>query len=258
MAFQHLQATRDGAVGVVTLGRPERRNALSLELLTELAEAVRALSAERETAAIILRASGPAYSAGHDLSEMVGRDQAFFRSLFSACTRAMTAIREAAQPVIAEVQGVATAAGCQLVASCDLAVAASTSRFATPGVKIGLFCSTPMVALSRAVPTKRALEMLLTGDFISADEALAAGLVGKVVPPEELQSATRALADKIASASKSVVALGKRAFWQQLSMPTTALAYAYAEEVMAANAGASDAQEGMRAFLEKRPPKWST
>lgn len=254
--FKDLKVERDGPIAVVTLNRPERRNALSLEVLEQITECFRGIGSDAGVSVAILRAAGPVFSAGHDLSEMVKRDPAFYRRLFAACTRALTTLRQIPQPVIAQVQGVATAAGCQLVASCDLAVAASDARFATPGVKIGLFCSTPMVALSRAVPAKRALDMLLTGDFISADEALAAGLVSRVVPPEELERRTREVALKIASASPEIVRLGKRAFWQQLSMPTPDLAYSYAEEVMSANAQAADAQEGMSAFLEKRQPKW--
>jgi len=203
----------------------------------------------------ILRAEGPAFSAGHDLSEMVGRDGAFYRELFEACTTLMETIQGIPQPVIAQVQGMATAAGCQLVASCDLAVASAEARFATPGVRIGLFCSTPMAALSRAVGARRALEMLLTGEPISAAEALAAGLVNRVVPAAELAAATRALAAKIASSSAQVVAIGKAAFYRQLQMPQP-LAYDYAQDVMAANAAAADAQEGMQAFLEKRAPQW--
>jgi enoyl-CoA hydratase/carnithine racemase len=255
MTFQDILLEREGATAVVTLNRPERRNALSLQMLQELTACFRALGQDAEVRAVILRANGPAFSAGHDLSEMVGRDGAFYRELFEACTALMETIQAIPQPVIAQVHAMATAAGCQLVASCDLAVAAAEARFATPGVKIGLFCSTPMVALSRAVGARRAMEMLLTGEAIAAGDALAAGLVNRVVPLAELPAATRALAAKIASSSPYVVAVGKAAFYRQLQMPQP-LAYDYAQDVMAANAAAADAQEGIQAFLEKRPAKW--
>ncbi len=246
---------REGATAVVTLNRPERRNALSLQMLQELTLCFRGIGEDAETRAVILRANGPAFSAGHDIAEMWGRDGAFYRELFEACTVLMETLQSIPQPVIAQVHATATAAGCQLVASCDLAVAATEARFATPGVKIGLFCSTPMVALSRAVGARRAMEMLLTGEPISADEALAAGLVNRVVPSSELAAATRALAAKIATSSPFVVAIGKAAFYRQLQMPQP-LAYDYAQDVMAMNARAADAQEGFQAFLQKRPPKW--
>src|SRR5919109_2941407 len=193
-----LLVAQDGLTGRITLNRPEKRNALSLELMEELIDALETLRTNREVRAIVIDGAGPAFSAGHDLSEMVGRDVAFYERLFDVCTVLMETIHGVPQPVIAKVHGVATAAGCQLVASCDLVVAAEEARFATPGVKIGLFCSTPMVALSRAVGQKKSMEMLLTGEFISAEEALAEGLVNKVVSAEELEIETRALADKIA------------------------------------------------------------
>jgi enoyl-CoA hydratase/carnithine racemase len=253
--FQNIVFEREGPVGWITMNRPERRNALSLEHLQELLECLRSIGADRELGVAVLRAAGPAFSAGHDLSEMIGRDADFYRQLFGVCTQVMETIQSIPQPVIAEVQGIATAAGCQLVASCDLAVAAAEARFATPGVKIGLFCTTPMVALTRAIGPKKALQMLLTGDPISAAEALAAGLVNQVVPGSELAAATRALADRILASSPFVIGLGKKAFYRQLRMPQTD-AYAYAGEVMCANAAAEDAQEGMSAFLQKRAPAW--
>lgn len=253
--YKDILLERDGATSLVTLNRPERRNALSLQMLQELTLCFRGIGQDPEARVAILRANGPAFSAGHDLSEMVGKDGAFYRELFEACTILMETIQGIAQPVIAQVHAMATAAGCQLVASCDLAVAAAEARFATPGVRIGLFCSTPMVALSRAVGARRAMEMLLTGEAISAGEALEAGLVNRVVPAAELASATRALAAKIASSSPYVVAIGKAAFYRQLQMPQP-LAYDYAQDVMAMNARAADAQEGIQAFLQKRPPKW--
>ncbi|MFL5310494.1 MAG: enoyl-CoA hydratase [Myxococcales bacterium] len=253
--FRNISVDREGPIAFITMERPERRNALSLEHLQELLESLRAIGADRELRVAIVRASGPAFSAGHDLGEMIGRDAAFFQQLFATCAEVMETIHAIPQPVIAEVQGIATAAGCQLVASCDLAVAAAEARFATPGVKIGLFCTTPMVALTRAVGAKKAMEMLLTGEPISAAEALAAGLLNRVVPAAELRGATRALADRIVASSAFVVGLGKKAFYRQLQMPRGE-AYAYASEVMCANAAADDAQEGMSAFLAKRAPVW--
>ena len=255
MGFNDIAFEKDGTTALVTLNRPERRNALSLAMLGELTRCFREIGADNEVRVAILRGSGPAFSAGHDLAEMVGRDGAFYRQLFEACTTLMETIQGIPQPVIAQVQGIATAAGCQLVASCDLAVAAEEARFATPGVKIGLFCSTPMVALSRAVGARRAMEMLLTGEAISAQEAQAAGLVNRVVPAAELASATKAMAARIAASSAYVVAVGKGAFYRQIQMPQP-LAYDYAQDVMSMNAAAADAQEGIKAFLEKRQPKW--
>jgi enoyl-CoA hydratase/carnithine racemase len=205
--------------------------------------------------AVVLRGAGPAFCAGHDLSEMTGRSPEFYRHLFDTCTVLMETIQAIPQPVIAQVHGIATAAGCQLAATCDLVVAAEDARFATPGVKIGLFCSTPMVALSRAVPPKQAMEMLLTGEPISAAEARAYGLVNRVAPAAELEAATRSLAAQIAAASSAVVGLGKQAFYRQINMPQHQ-AYAYTKEVMSFNATFADAQEGICAFLEKRPPRW--
>ena len=246
---------RDGSLAFVTLNRPERRNALSLETLQELIDVFRGIGEDPAVRVAVLRANGPAFSAGHDIGEMTGRDDAFYRQLFEVCTQLMETIQSIPQPVIASVHGMATAAGCQLAASCDLVVAAAEAKFATPGVKIGLFCSTPMVALSRAVGAKKAMEMLLTGEAISAADALAAGLVSRVVPAAELEATVRALAGRIASSSPFVVAIGKRAFYRQLQMPQP-LAYDYAQDVMSLNAAAADAQEGMKAFLEKRPAHW--
>ena len=246
---------RDGSLAFVTLNRPERRNALSLETLQELIDVFRGIAEDPAVRVAVLRANGPAFSAGHDIGEMTGREDAFYRQLFEVCTQLMETIQSIPQPVIASVHGMATAAGCQLAASCDLVVAAAEAKFATPGVKIGLFCSTPMVALSRAVGAKKAMEMLLTGEAISAADALAAGLVSRVVPAAELEATVRALAGRIASSSPFVVAIGKRAFYRQLQMPQP-LAYDYAQDVMSLNAAAADAQEGMKAFLEKRPAHW--
>jgi enoyl-CoA hydratase/carnithine racemase len=254
--YQHILVEREGRVAFVTMNRPQRRNALSLEHMQELLACFREIGADRGVGAVILRGNGPAFCAGHDLSEMTGQEPEFYRHLFDVCTVLMETIQSIPQPVIAQVHGVATAAGCQLAATCDLVVAASSARFATPGVKIGLFCSTPMVALSRAVPAKLAMEMLLTGDLVAAETMRAAGLVNRVVPADELAAATRALAEQIVASSATVVGLGKQAFYRQLNMPQHE-AYAYTKEVMADNATLADAQEGICAFIEKRPPQWS-
>lgn len=242
-------------IATITLNRPERRNALSLDLMLDLIECLDQVALQTQVSVVILAAAGKAFSAGHDLSEMIGRDGADYRRTFDVCTRLMTRLQSIPQPVIAQVQGIATAAGCQLVASCDLAVASSESSFATPGVKIGLFCSTPAVAVSRSIARKHALEMLYTGRSIDAHTAAAWGLVNRVVSPERLEAETRALAEEIARASSFTIALGKQAFYTQIGLEQSH-AYAYAQEVMAANALAQDAQEGMRAFLEKRPAAW--
>ena len=244
-----------GQTARITLNRPEKRNALSLELMGQLIEALRSVSADPETRTIVVEGAGPAFSAGHDLGEMVGRDLAFYQQLFDVCTVLMESIHRLPQPVIAKVHGVATAAGCQLVAACDLAVAADTARFATPGVKIGLFCSTPMVPLSRAVGRKRALEMLLTGELIDAQRARDWGLVNVVVPEDELEDAVAALAETIVRSSPLTVAIGKEAFYAQVELDEHR-AYDLTKSVMAMNSLAADAQEGMCAFLEKRPPEW--
>ncbi len=253
--YEHILVEQDGPVAYVTMNRPKKRNALSLDHMRELISCFKGVGEGKEAQVVILRGEGPAFCAGHDLSEMVGRDPEFYRHLFDVCCELMETVQSIPQPVIAEVHATATAAGCQLAATCDLVVAAEEARFATPGVRIGLFCSTPMVALSRAVGQKKSMEMLLTGDFISAEEALAVGLVNRVVPADELEAQTRSLADKIAEASPLVVGVGKQAFYRQLEMPT-GQAYAYTKEVMSFNATFADAQEGMCAFLEKRPPEW--
>ncbi len=253
--YRYLLVETEERIGYVTMNRPEKRNALSIAHMQELIDCFEAMGRSQDVAVIILRGNGPAFCAGHDLGEMIGQSPAFYRHEFEVCTRLMETIQGIPQPVIAQVHGIATAAGCQLVATCDLAVASENARFATPGVKIGLFCSTPMVAVSRAIGRKKALEMLLTGEPISAAEALQYGLINRVVPSESLAAETRALAETIARASPFVIGLGKQAFYRQLDMPQP-LAYDYAKEVMSLNALAADAQEGMCAFLEKRPPKW--
>ncbi|HLW01125.1 MAG TPA: enoyl-CoA hydratase [Ktedonobacterales bacterium] len=255
MSYEAILVEREAPVATITMNRPERRNALSVDMMQELIDAFKALSRDKEVRAIILAANGPAYSAGHDLRELVGGNINNYRHVFDVCTELMTTIQAIPQPVIAQVQKIATAAGCQLVATCDLAVASSEARFATPGVRIGLFCTTPMVALSRAIGRKRALQMLLTGEPIPASLAAEWGLVNQVVASEELASAARALALSIATASPLTVALGKQAFYSQIDLDQPK-AYAYAKEVMSMNALAMDAQEGMCAFLEKREPTW--
>src|SRR6478672_7773795 len=241
----------DEGTAYLTLDRPDRRNALSLELMHELLAALDELAADEAVRTVVIGGNGPAFSAGHDLSEMVGRDMATYQELFDVCTRLMLRIHELPQPVIARVHGIATAAGCQLVAACDLALAASDARFATPGVKIGLFCSTPMVEVARAVGRKRSLELLLTGTPIDAATAADWGLVNRVVEPERLAEATDELARAIADASGVTLAFGKQAFYRQLDIGLPE-AYRYCAEVMTRNALAADAQEGMSAFLEKR------
>ena len=253
--FKSILVERDAPVLTITMNRPEKRNALSSEMMRELRDALRNLSADPEVRAIVLAANGPAFSAGHDLRELVDGDINRYRAVFDLCTELMETIQQIPQPVIASVQNIATAAGCQLVATCDLAVAAEEATFGTPGVKIGLFCTTPMVALSRAIGRKRALQMLMTGRLISAETAADWGLINTVVPADELASATRDLALAIANASPLTVALGKQAFYTQIDLDQPK-AYAYAKEVMSMNAMAADAQEGMCAFLDKRQPAW--
>ncbi len=247
---------RRGPAARVEMRWPEKRNALSVAMMKRVAEGLREASAAEETRAIVLAGAGPAFSAGHYLAEMVGQDLAEQRRVFAAASELMETIRALPQPVIAEVRGIATAAGCELVANCDLAVAAETARFATPGVRIGLFCSTPMVPVSRSVGRKRAMEMLLTGDFVDARTALEWGLVNRVTPEAELEQASQAFAERIAEASPAVVALGKRAFHRQAELSVED-AYRAMSEVICANAVEPDAQEGMRAFLQKRPPRWT-
>ena len=245
----------EGHLAVVTLQRPERRNALSFDLMLELIACLAGIAQNADVRAVIIQAAGKVFSSGHDLGEMTGRDVEEYRRIFDICTELMTKIQSIPQPVIAQVQGMATAAGCQLVATCDLAVASSEATFATPGVKIGLFCTTPMVALTRAIGRKRAMEMLLTGRAIDAATAADWGLVNRVVPPAGLASETRKLALQIAEASSFTVALGKQAYYRQIDLDQAG-AYAYAKEVMSQNALAEDAQEGISAFLGKRAACW--
>ncbi len=252
---------RDGEIAILTLNRPRARNSLSEELLTALAAAWTDIAADKAVRAVVLAAEGTAFCAGHDLRELTARrsdpdgGRAFFRHTMTTCSAMMQQIVNLPKPVIACVQGVATAAGCQLVASCDLAVASTHAKFATPGVDIGLFCSTPMVALSRNVPRKVAMEMLLTGEMLPAERAAQMGLVNRVVDPGEERAASLSLARLVASKSSYTLKVGKEAFYRQLEMGL-AEAYAYASEVMTENMMARDAEEGICAFIEKRAPKW--
>jgi enoyl-CoA hydratase/carnithine racemase len=255
MEYQHICLGTENNVAILTLNRPQRRNALSLDLMLELISCLSDIGERRDVRAVILAAAGKVFCSGHDLSEMVGRDINEYRRLFDVCSELMMKLQSIPQPVIAEVQGIATAAGCQLVATCDLAIAAEEAAFATPGVRIGLFCTTPMVALSRAVGRKRALEMLFTGELVDARTAAQWGLVNHVVPAAELQAETRKLAARIAESSDLVVALGKQAYYTQIDLDQPK-AYAYAKEVMSMNSLARDAQEGISAFLEKRKACW--
>jgi enoyl-CoA hydratase/carnithine racemase len=255
MTSPTLRVDVSGPVARITLDRPERRNALSLGAMRDLLTELRQLGSDESVAVVVIAGTGRVFSAGHDLSEMVGRSDDFYQALFATCVELMTAVHEIPQPVIARVHGMATAAGCQLVAACDLAIAATDARFATPGVNIGLFCTTPMVPIARAVGRKRALEMLLTGDPIDAATAESWGLVNRVVPADDLDAAVDALAQRICRSSPNVVALGKRAFYAQDAM-TEADAYALAAPVMSANAAMPEAREGITAFLEKRPAVW--
>jgi enoyl-CoA hydratase/carnithine racemase len=256
MVEQNLVLEIAPPIAMLRLHRPRQRNALSLALMEELVACLNATASNQQIAVVILQGEGPAFCSGHDLREMQGWGLDHYRRTFDLCTELMNTIHRIPQPVIAQVDGIATAAGCQLVAACDLAVASENASFATPGVKIGLFCSTPMVELTRAIGRKRALEMLLTGKAIDAATACDWGLVNRVVLREKLAAATNELALAIASASPLVVGLGKAAFYTQIDLDHSK-AYAYAKEVMSMNAMAADAQEGISAFLEKREPCWS-
>lgn len=256
MDYQNLLVKTEGRVARLTLNRPERRNALSLALMREVIDALRTSSRTPDVRVIVLEGAGPMFSAGHDLSEMVERESSFYAELFDVCTQMMETIHRIPQPVIAKVHGVATAAGCQLVASCDLAVAESGARFATPGVRIGLFCSTPMVPISRAVGRKRAMEMLLTGAMIDADTAADWGLINRAVPADSLDAEVNRLVDAIVASSPLTVGIGKEAFYSQIELDEHR-AYDHTKIVMTANALAADAQEGICAFLAKRTPQWT-
>lgn len=248
-------------IAVLTLQNPKARNSLSSAAMSLLQEMLDACAADAAVRVVVLAHDGPAFSAGHDLREVSGlmaaQDTAAQHALLTQCSALMQSVQKIPKPVIAEIAGIASAAGCQLAAACDLAVAARSARFGTPGVNIGLFCSTPMVALSRAVVTpKHAMEMLLTGDLVDAGHAFRIGLVNRVVDDGELRTATLALARQIASKSARTIAIGKAAFYRQLAMPL-AEAYAFTSDVMVGNLAIDDAREGIGAFLQKRPPEWS-
>ena len=255
MGFFTIRFEQEGPLARVTLARPERRNALSLDCMHELIHCLNGIGADDRLRAVILAAEGKAFCSGHDLSEMTSRSVSEYRALFDVCSELMMKIQSIRQPVIAEVRGVATAAGCQLVASCDLAIASEDAWFATPGVKIGLFCTTPMVALTRAIGRKRAMEMLLTGMRVDAALAAEWGLINRAVPAARLGAEVLSLARQIIDASGFTVGLGKQAFYAQVDLDQPK-AYAYAKEVMTMNALDGDAQEGIGAFLEKRAPCW--
>ena len=257
-----LNVERDGATARLTMNAPDRLNALSDEMLAALQTTLDDIAATPDIRVVTLSGRGKAFCAGHDLKQMTALRQAEdggaagFRDLFERCSAVMARIQSMPQPVIAQVHGIATAAGCQLVATCDLAVAAHGTRFGVNGVNIGLFCSTPMVALSRNIPRKQAFEMLTTGDFISADRAREVGLINRIVPEQDLASETQALADQIAAKLGVAVKIGKQAFYRQLQMPVDQ-AYAYTGDVMVENMLHRDTKEGISAFLEKRDPTWT-
>lgn len=253
--MQHLKFEERGKVGIITLNRPETRNALSMSLLKELEELIGRISGERRVRVVVIRGEGKAFSSGHDLKEILEQQPLQVEKLFEQCYRVMWAIRNAPQPYIAMVHGVAAAAGCQLVAACDLAVAAKSAMFATPGVKIGLFCYTPITFVSRAVGRKKAFEMGFTGEFISAEEALRFGLINKVVEDEKLEEETMKLAESIARYSLRVLESGKKFFYKQLFMEDFH-ALAYASEAISLHSSSRDAIEGIKAFFEKREPEW--
>jgi enoyl-CoA hydratase/carnithine racemase len=256
MAHRTIVYEERDRIGRITFNRPEKRNALSLDLLEEMRACLKRAREEGSAKVLIVGGAGDHFSAGHDLSEIRNGKLGDIRHLFETCLELMMEIQALPQPVIAEVRGIATAAGCQVVAACDLAVAGESARFATPGVRIGLFCTTPMVPLSRNVGRKRALEMLLTGRFVSAREAVDFGLVNRVVPDDRLEEETGALASELARYSSETLGIGKQAFYTQIHMDDER-AYRYGREVISANAVTPDAREGISAFLEKRPPVWN-
>ena len=248
---------KKGHVGIITLNSPEDRNALSLELMDEMQKQLDLIAKDRDTRVIIIRGNGPAFCVGHNITELVREDYDIehFRNVFSVCSNLMQTLQKMPQPIIAQVHGVAMAAGCQLVAACDLAIADNNTKFSTPGIKIGLFCSTPMVPLSRIIGRRRALDMLLSGRFVSAQEAEKFGLVNKIVDPENLMQETENWAEEIAKFSLFTLEFGKKAFYHQIDQDEGS-AYNYAKEAIANNCLSEDAQEGMKAFLEKRKPEW--
>ncbi len=244
-------------VAWLTLNRPDQRNALSLELMHHMTSTLQSLAADQEIKVIVLQGNGPAFCAGHDIRQLVGQDKSIhhFRNIFSTCAKMMQLLHTLPQPVIAKVHGIATAAGCQLVAACDLAIAENQARFATPGVRIGLFCSTPMTPLIRLIGRRRAMDMLMTGRFVPAEEALQFGLVNRVVDTDDLDRAASDWAHEIGQFSRFTIGLGKEAFYAQADLDEAG-SYAHTKEVIAMNCLAEDAQEGMSAFLDKREPTW--
>lgn len=255
MRLRNLKFEKEKNIGTIILNRPEKRNALSLELLREMNHLLDDLKHRKEIKSVIVKGAGKVFSAGHDISQLVNHDIHYYKSIFETCLEVMEKIHLIPQPVIAQVHGIATAAGCQLVAACDLAIAEEGALFGTPGVKIGLFCTTPAVPLARAIGRKRALEMLFTGRMITAQEAERYGLVNRVVPLDQLEAETKALAQTIAESSLLTLGIGKRAFYNQINMGD-ALAFEYAKEVIVNNLFTEDAKEGLSAFLEKRKPTW--
>ncbi len=245
----------DGAVATLTLNNPQKINSLSKIMVHEMMDVLKRVGSDETIKVLIIRANGQHFCAGHDLSEMDDRNVKEYTNIFDKCTEMMMFIHQIPQPVIAEVRGVATAAGCQLVAWCDLAVAEEGARFATPGVKIGLFCTTPMVAISRAIGRKAAMEMLLTGRYFPASEARELGLINRVVPAEKLSEETKALAEQIAESSAFVLGIGKRAFYSQINQPDVS-AFSFAKTTMTMNAVTEDAQIGIKAFLDRKKPEW--
>ena len=255
MTYEEIKFTTEGPIGILTLNNPKKINALSKQMIREVIDALNRVSTDECIKVMIIKAEGKHFCAGHYLAEMIDGGVKENKFIFEQCTRMMQLIHEIPQPVIAQVQGVATAAGCQMVAWCDLAVAETGARFATPGVRIGLFCTTPMVAITRAIGRKAAMEMLLTGRFFSAREAKELGLVNRVVSPENLESETMEMAKQIAESSGFVLALGKKAFYAQVDQPDEK-ALAYATNTITMNLNAEDAQLGIKAFLAKKKPEW--
>ena len=255
MDLKNVRLAVEGAVATVTLNNPEKRSALSLATLKELGAAFADVEVRADVRVMVVKAEGKVFSAGHNLAEMVNGSLAHYQEIFRVCGAVMQKLQQMPQPAIAQVRGIATAAGCQLVAACDLAIAEEGASFGTPGVRIGVFCTTPAIPLVRAVGRKRALEMLFTGRLISAQEAMQWGLINKVVPAESLDAEVKALAARIAEASRLTLAIGKRAFYSQVKLADEQ-AYTLGSEVMVSNLYAEDAVEGMNAFLEKRKPVW--
>jgi len=255
MAYEQIEYTAKGPVGYLTLNNPSKINALSKLMISEMIHALEAVAVDESINVLVIRAAGKHFCAGHFLGEMVNGDVSEYKSIFDQCNRMMQMIHDIPQPVIAQIQGIATAAGCQMVAWCDLAVAEEGAKFATPGVKIGLFCTTPSVAVVRAIGRKAAMEMLLTGRYFPAREAKELGLINRVVPLDELATETEALANQIAEASRFVLSIGKQGFYAQVDQPDKD-AMDFAKQTMTMNLVAEDAQEGITAFMEKRAPVW--